>query len=107
MKQIKLENITFNKGKTFITVPAGRSSCKERKRIDLSSLDKQVVLPGLMRFQGVVEGVIDRKIDFWRLRKQKRMKSGELVKIETHLSSEDEAMKAYAKFVIESKMNDR
>jgi len=106
MEKIKLKDITFYKNKTHITVPAGRQSLKERKRIDIYSLDRQTVLPGLTRFQGVVEGVIDRKIDFWRLRKRKKMKDGDVFEVFTHLSSECEAMKAYAKFVIESNVND-
>jgi len=106
MEKIKLEDITFYKRKGHVTVPAANYTHKERKRVDISSLDREVILPGLTRFQGVVEDVIDRKIDFWRLQKRKKTKSGELIEITTHFSSEDEAMKAYAKFVIESRMHD-
>ena len=98
MEKIKLEDITFYRNKSHITVPAGKHTHKERKRVDISSLNREVILPGLTRFQGVVEGVIDRELDFWRLRKQKKTKSGEIIKFQTHFSSECEAMKAYAKF---------
>jgi hypothetical protein len=101
MEKIKLQDITFYRHKNHVTVPAGKHTHKERKRVDIYSLDRQNVLPGLTRFKGVVEGVIDREIDFWRLRKQKKAKSGEIIKIETHFSSECEAMKAYAKFKTE------
>ena len=104
MEKIKLEDIRFYERSSFITIPANsmRTAIKERKRVDLSSLKKEYVLPGLIHFSGVVEAVIDREISFWRLRKQKKLKNGKVMTISTHLSNREDAMKAYAEFKIKS-----
>lgn len=109
MEKVSLEDIHFYERSSFITIPANprRDSVKERKRVDLSSLKKEQVLPGLIHFSGVVESVINRQISFWRLRKQRKLKSGETLRIYTHLGTEEDALKAYAEFKIKSKMYDK
>ena len=104
MEKIKLEDIQFYERSRFITIPANpmRRTVKERKRVDLSSLKKEHVLPGLTHFSGVIEAVIDREISFWRLKKQKKLKNGEVMTISTHLSNKEDALKAYAEFKIKS-----
>ena len=50
----------------------------------------------------MIEAVIDREISFWRLKKQKKLKNGEVMTISTHLSNKEDALKAYAEFKIKS-----
>ena len=108
MKTIKLEDITFGNNH-YIMVPyeGPRGVCKQRLRVDMRSLNKRNILPGLVHFTGVVENVRDRRISFWRLNKQKKMKDGHRLKFSSHFDNEEDAMKAYADFNIKAKMYDR
>jgi|11BtaG_2_1085332.scaffolds.fasta_scaffold104604_1 hypothetical protein len=105
MEKIKLQDIQFYRNKMFITIPANasRSVIKERKRVDLSSLKRERVLPGLIHYSGVVEAVVNREISFWKLKKQKKLKNGDVMSISTHLSSKEEALRVYAEFKIKSR----
>lgn len=104
MNKIKLSDITFYENKQFITVPyeGGRSVLKERKRVDLRNLNKRVLHNGLSHYSGIVEGVIDRKVSFWRLKKTKKLKNGERMRFFSHFDNEEDAIKAYAKFTIQA-----
>jgi len=102
MDKINIEDIKFYERQRFITIPANPrgTSGKERKRIDLSRLNRERILPGLSHFSGVIDGVFDRQISFWKLSKQKKFKNGEVLRIFLHLDTKQDAIKAYAKFKI-------
>ncbi len=108
MKKIKLEDITFgNNHYVYVPFEGGRDVQKERKRIDYSVMNKRKVLPGLIHFTAVVESLHNREISFWRLNKQKKMKDGNTLKFKSHFDNEEDALKAYAQFMIKSKIYDR
>ena len=76
---IKFEdiNVTYNQyrsGVRFITVPIpvqhNRSSLKEKKRVDASSMTKTKVVPGVYRYSGKLDDSRDTTFEFFHVSKR-------------------------------------